>query len=170
MKQELIVDNSISITASPATIWDILTNPHCAPGYLAGFNIQSCWEKGTEIVMKGIEEDGLEIVVARGVILAHTPLRHLEFSFFEPHLGLADRFENETVITYSMTEENNTIILRVIQGDFATGENSMQRYEIALQRWSYILPKVKMLAEKEICSVTASIPASTWKLVSDFRF
>jgi hypothetical protein len=159
MKKELIVRNSINIHASANKVWDILTNPTWTKTYMCGFQVLSQWKKGGEIIFKGVEEDGGEIVVGRGVILNNFPVQLLEFSLFEPHLGLADRFENETVVTYHIHRIGiNDTILSVQQGDFSLGENGQQRFDIARQRWNCIMPKIKAMAEKEI---TESIELTT---------
>jgi len=150
MKQEQTVRNSINIHTSANRVWDLLTNPKWAKGYMCGFQVISQWKKGSEIIFKGVEEDGGDIVVGRGVILNNFPVQLLEFSLFEPHLGLADNFENETVVSYHLVRKSlNETLLTVQQGDFSQGENGDQRFEIATQRWNCILPRIKALAEKE---------------------
>lgn len=159
MKQELIARNTIHIHTSANRVWDLLTNPVWAKKYMCGFQVQSQWKKGSEIIFRGVEEDGGEIVVGRGLILNNFPLQLLEFSLFEPHLGLRDKFENETIVTYHLFRKGpNETLLSVQQGDFNLGENGQQRAEIAQQRWNCILPRIKTLAEKEY---TQSIELTT---------
>jgi uncharacterized protein YndB with AHSA1/START domain len=149
MQNELLVKNTIVIDASPAKVWDALTNPAQTKKYMFGCETVSDWKKGSSLLWKGSYQ-GKEMIFVKGEILEIEPEKKLIYTTIDPNSNIDDVPENYLTVTYSLTEENGKTNLTVIQGDFSKVAEGEKRYTEAYnggQGWSPILLEIKKLVE-----------------------
>lgn len=149
MSTSMVVQKSILLNASSEKTWIALTNPQLTKQYMYGCEVISDWEVGAAINWKGTTEDGQVITYVQGHIETIQIGKMVQFTMFDPNMGLADIPENYVSLTYLIEpKEGNTCLFSLTQGDYATVENGQQRYEETIQGWEQVLPIFKNLVEQ----------------------
>jgi uncharacterized protein YndB with AHSA1/START domain len=147
MKKELYVTASADIEASTDKVWDYLTNPEHTKKYMFGCEAQSTWETGSSLLWKG-ENEGKEVVFVKGEIVNIIPGKVLQYTVFDPNMGIPDVPENYLTVTFELEENKYSTILTVKQGNFATVEKGKERYKDSEGSWDTLLQKIKELIEE----------------------
>ncbi|GAB4024208.1 SRPBCC family protein [Spirosoma gilvum] len=144
MRQDLIVSQSIAISASPARVWEVLTNPALIQEYLFGTQTLTDWNVGSEIVFQGEYEN--QSYRDKGVILENVPNQLLSYSYWSGFSGLEDKPENYSTVTYRIVakEPNQTEFTWTQQG-FGTEDG----YNHSLNGMDDFLKQIKEIAERE---------------------
>ena len=148
MKKELYVTASADIEASTEKVWDYLTNPEHTRQYMYGCEPDSNWENGSPLVWKG-EYEGKEMIFVKGEIVNIIPGKVLQYTVFDPNMGIKDIPENYLTVTYELEENKYSTILTVKQGNFAVVEKGKERYNETAESWEKFLQKIKELIEEE---------------------
>ena len=143
--KELIVKKSIKINSSASKIWEVLTNPEFTKQYMFGCELISDWKVGSAVIWKGAA-DGK--VYVKGNLLKIETEKLLQFTVFDPNMGIEDTPSNYTTVTFELTSENNNVTLSVSQGDFAKIAEGEKRYNDTIAGWDLVSPKIKELSEK----------------------
>jgi uncharacterized protein YndB with AHSA1/START domain len=149
MKNELLVKNTITINATPAKVWDALTNPEKTKKYMFGCETVSDWKKGSALLWKGSYE-GKEMIFVKGEILEIEPEKKLVYTTIDPNSNIDDVSENYLTVTYTLTEESGKTVLTVTQGDYSKVAEGEKRYAEAYnggEGWNPILVEIKKLVE-----------------------
>ena len=147
MPKELIVTKSIRINAAVSRVWEALTNPEWTRKYMYGCDVVSDWKPGSSIEFIDRKTDK-EIVLVKGKIVNIEPKLLLQYTVFDPTMGLKDVPSNYTTVTYKLTPENNHTIVWVAQGDFKNIEDGENRYKHSVTGWDFALNKLKEELEK----------------------
>src|SRR5574338_546827 len=142
---ELIVKKQIKINSSASKVWEALINPELTKQYMFGCEIVSDWKVGSPVIWKGAA-DGK--VYVKGTLLAIVTEKFLQFTVFDPNMGIEDIPSNYSTVTFGLSSENSQTILSVSQGDFTKLEEGEKRYNDTVTGWDSVLPKIKDLAEK----------------------
>lgn len=152
MSTPLIVENTITINAPAAKVWDLLVNPEQTRKYMFGCETVSDWQVGSPLLWRG-EYEGRQMVFVKGDIVRIEPGKLLVYTVIDPNnTSIPDVPENYLTVTYALAEENGKTILTVSQGDFATVAQGQKRYEETYNNgegWNPILVQIKALAEAE---------------------
>ena len=98
MNKALSVSKSIYINASPAAIWDVLTNQKKIKVYLYGTETISDWEVGSPIIFQG-EYQG-QTYKDKGNVLENVPNKRLVYNYWSGFSGLEDKPENYFIVSY----------------------------------------------------------------------
>ena len=152
MSAPLIVENTITINAAAAKVWDLLVNPLQTKKYMFGCETVSDWQVGSPLLWKGVYE-GNEMVFVKGDIVFIEPGKLLAYTVIDPNsTTIPDVPENYLTVTYALVEDNGQTTLTVSQGDFATVADGERRYAETYNNgdgWNPILVQIKKLAETE---------------------
>jgi uncharacterized protein YndB with AHSA1/START domain len=151
MAKELTITNNITINASPAKVWNALTDPNQTKKYMFGCETVSDWRVGSSLLWKGIYE-GKEMIFVKGTILDIKPNEHLAYTVFDPNAPMEDIPENYLTVVYSLSEHDGQTSLQVTQGDYATVADGERRYKESYndgKGWDPILVQIKKLVEAE---------------------
>jgi uncharacterized protein YndB with AHSA1/START domain len=151
MSVPLFVQNSISINAPAAKVWDALTKPELTKQYMFGCETVSDWQPGSELLWKG-EYEGKEMVFVKGHIVTIEPGELLVYTTIDPNSTIDDVSENYLTVTYRLSEENGQTLFTVTQGDYSTVAEGERRYQEAYNNgegWNPIIVEIKKLVEKE---------------------
>lgn len=130
MAKELIVKNSITISAPPAKIWDALTNPEQTKKYMFGCETVSDWKPGSPLLWRGNYE-GQEMVFVKGNIVSMEPEKLLAYTTFDPNSTIEDIPANYLTVNYDLSVQNGETLLTVTQGDYSKIADSERRYNEA---------------------------------------
>ena len=89
------------------------------------------------------------IVYVKGNLLKIEKEKLLQFTVFDPNMGIEDVPSNYSTVTFELSSNSYTM-LSVTQGDFAKMAESEKRYNDTVAGWDSVFPKIKELAEKLI--------------------
>ncbi len=142
MKNTLIAQAHITISAPIAKVWDALVNPEMIKQYMFGTNAISDWKEGSPIVWKG-EWEG-KPYEDKGVILQLKSERVLQYSHFSPLSGQTDVPENYHTLTIELSSEEKGTLLLVSQDNNSTEEDR----EHSEKMWGMMLTGIKKVLEQ----------------------
>jgi uncharacterized protein YndB with AHSA1/START domain len=151
MAQQLYVKNSITINASPARVWDALTNPEQTKKYMFGCETVSDWKKGSLLEWKG-QQDGKDIVYVKGDIIDIKPEKLLIYETIDTLSPIDETSEEFLKVTYELIPQGSLTVLNVTQCDYAKVNEGDRRYKEASNNgegWNPILVEIKKLVESE---------------------
>ena len=117
MNKELVAEASIEINASPAAIWNVLTDPVIIKEWLFGTNADTDWKVGSTIAFTG-EYDG-HIYHDKGNVLECVENELLKYNYWAQYSGLEDAPENYASVTYRIRALEGKTELTWIQQGFA---------------------------------------------------
>jgi uncharacterized protein YndB with AHSA1/START domain len=141
MDKDKTLVKTIHINASPATVWDALTNPDVIRKWLFGTNVISDWKVGTPILFTGTWQ-GTEYK-DKGTILKLEKEKLFEYNYWSGFSGLPDTIENYSVITFELTPMQGGTELRLTQGHFPTETG----FEHSDKNWDATLALMKKIIE-----------------------
>ena len=133
---------SITINASPASVWKALTDPAMIKQYLFGTEVVSDWKEGSEIIYKGIWEG--KTYEDKGIILKIEPEKLLETNYWTSFSGLPDSPENYQKVTYQLSRDGDNTVLTITQDGIPTDEARAH----SETNWAMVLDGLKKLLEK----------------------
>ena len=145
----LTITNSITIDATPAQVWDALTNPAKTKIYMFGCETVSDWTPGSPLLWR-MEHEGKELIAVKGNIGEIQPEKRLVYTVFDPQSAVADIPDNYLTVTYELVPGNGQTVLTVTQGDYLTVADGPRRYEETYNNgegWNPILVDIKKLVE-----------------------
>lgn len=148
MADQLTVQNTITINAAPAVVWDALVNPEQTKKYMFGCETVSDWQVGSPLLWRGTHE-GQETVFVEGHIVAIEPGRFLAYTTIDPNSGIDNSPENYLTVIYTLSAENDQTNLTVTQGDYASVAGGPRRYQETIDAggWDSVLVSIKALLE-----------------------
>ena len=148
MSNPLIVENSITINAPAAKVWDALVNPEQTKKYMFGCETVSDWKPGSELLWRGNYE-GQDMVFVKGRIVEIIPEKFLSYTTIDSNSGIVDVPENYLTVTYNLEEEGAQTILTATQGDYSTVGEGEKRFRETLDGggWQPILVEIKKMLE-----------------------
>jgi len=149
MSQPLTVQNTITIDAPAAKVWEILTNPEQTVKYMFGCKVITDYQPGHPMVWQSTYE-GHDTIYVTGTVITYMYLKQLAYTIFDLFSTDDNIPANYLTVTYSLTEDNGHIQLKITQGDYRQVPNGQQRYNQAITEggWESILEKIKILAEE----------------------
>ncbi|NTV52521.1 MAG: SRPBCC domain-containing protein [Candidatus Firestonebacteria bacterium] len=141
MNTYLLTSTSITIHAALSKVWDALVNPDAIKQYLPGTSVVSTWREGSPIVWKG-EWQG-RTYADKGVILSLKPGRLLEYSYFSPLSGLADKLQNYGTVSLKLSGLDNLTYVSLVQDNHLTEQARAHAQKI----WEMMLAALKNYLE-----------------------
>jgi len=113
------------INASPAQVWDALTDPQLIKRYMFGSHVVTDWHPGSTIVWEG-EYEG-HVYQDKGQILETEPERRLKVTHFSPLSGQENVPESYHTLLYELTAKGDTMRLCLSQNKNATRMKPSER-------------------------------------------
>lgn len=141
----MVIRKEVFFAASPAEVWNLLTNPEQTKKYMFGCEVLSDWQEGSGIEWKGMTEDGAAVLYVVGKILEIEAERKVTFSMFDPNRGWKNVPENYVNLTYELSPVEGGTTLVLTQGDYTGKEEAEQRFEESEKGWDMVIPLMKDL-------------------------
>ncbi len=138
MNHNLIVSKSIDINASPAKVWNALTNPEIIKEYLYGTETITDWKVGSAIIFQG-EYKGQQYK-DKGIVRENIPNELLSYSYWSGFSGTEDKAENYSLVTYQLKQNKNITTLTWTQKGFANedghkhSESGMDAFLVSIKK------------------------------------
>ena len=130
------------IDATPAQVWEVLTDPEQLKQLWFGAEVRTDWQVGSPITWSG-EFEG-KSYQDKGEVLAVEPGRLLKVTHYSPMTGQPDVPENYHTLTYELTGDDSTH-LKLTQDNNGSEEEA----EHSRGMWEMLVAKVKEAAEKQ---------------------
>ena len=143
MKKTLIAETSISVDATPAQVWKVLTTPKLIKKYLMGTDVSSDWNEGSTITYTG-EYEGKKYH-DKGIIKKIEPEKVLQSTYWSSMSGKADKPENYNLIPYKITKKDDKTVITLSQDNNSTEKEK----EHSTENWKMVLKKLKEVLESE---------------------
>ena len=134
MPQNLTATKSIVIKATPARVWEALTDPAQVKQVMWGSEVESDWKQGSSLTYRGVWEG--KPFEDKGTILEIDPPRLLRTNYYSPLSGKPDVPENYAEVTYALVVEAGGTKLTVTQTnitDAAARDHSEANWGAALE-------------------------------------
>lgn len=128
------------IAATPAQVWEVLTDPKQLKQLWFGAEVETDWQVGSPITWSG-EWEG-KPYQDKGEVLEVESGRLLRLTHFSPLTGQPDVPENYHTLTYELTGDDATH-LKLTQDNNASEEEA----EHSQGMWEMLVAKVKDAAE-----------------------
>lgn len=141
--KNFIVKKEIEIKASPAQVWDALTNPEKTKEYFFNCEVHSDWKKGSPISFEG-RVMLVKKIEMNGTILEIQPEKLLKYNL----INSDGNHPSTSTVTDQLTYENGVTRLS-ISDDVGQGEGAEERYERSVKGWDKVLSGLKEFVEKE---------------------
>src|SRR5579872_296851 len=104
MAKGLTVEKSILINATPAKVWQALTDPAMVKEYLFGTDMSADWRVGGKIIYRG-EWEGKKYEDG-GEILELVPEKILKTTYWSSMSGTENKPENYLTVTYALEKKD----------------------------------------------------------------
>jgi uncharacterized protein YndB with AHSA1/START domain len=142
MDNHLVAKATTSIKAPKNKVWEALVTPNAIKQYMFGTDVESAWNKGSEITWKGEYKN--KKYEDKGVILKIEPEQTLQYSHFSPLSGKPDAPENYHTVTINLSGNGQETQVSLSQDNNAD-ESGLKESE---QTWAAMLDGLKKYVEK----------------------
>lgn len=143
MKSDITGHATISIAATPLTVFRGLTDPAIVKKYFFGTNVESDWKEGSPVRFYG-EYEG-KTYEDKGTVLKNIPGKLLQYTYWSSMSGIEDKPENYVIITFEIIDGKTETTLTVTQ-DNIPDEKTKEHSE---SNWEKVLHKLKEVLEVE---------------------
>ena len=133
-----IVNKEINLSASPAQVWDALTNPEKTRHYFFHCRVYSDWKTGSPITFKGRMFLFFKIEL-QGTLLQVIPEKLLQYTLYS-------RDGSRSTVTDTISFDGAISTLHITD-DVGQGEGAQKRFERSMKGWDKVLQKLKILLE-----------------------
>ena len=140
MNKQSIAKASIEIKASPARVWQALTDPDEIKKYWFGTTAKSDWKVGSPITFTGVWE-GKEYE-DKGVIVKNEQQKVLQYTYWSNFTGKADTPENYDTVTFELESDGKVTNLAISQTSDEAGRKKSE------ENWQQLLESIKSALEK----------------------
>lgn len=144
MIENLTATAAIFLDATPAQVWEGLTNPELINQYLFDTKVTSEWKEGQQITWKGMYKG--KAYEDTGMLLKMEPNKRLQHTYLSALSRKEDKPENYDMVIYTITVKEDATLLTVTQNHSDT--------EIAKERstknWQAVLEKLKKVVENKV--------------------
>jgi uncharacterized protein YndB with AHSA1/START domain len=142
MRGDLRTEESITIGAPIARVWEALTTPELIKQWFFGVDTETDWKRGSPIVHRGQYQG--RPYEDRGEILKIEPPRLLVHSHWSPVSGLPEAPENYERVSWELSERDDGTELTIRESNLASEEAKAT----SEQTWRLVLENLKQLLER----------------------
>lgn len=143
MKNDLIIETSITINADASKVWKAITTPALIKKYLFGTDVKSDWKEGSPISYEG-EYQG-KSYKDKGVIKKFEPEKFFQSTYWSSMGGKEDKPENYNMVTYKLSPKGSKTVVTLTQDNI----HSEKEKEHVTENWKMTLEGLKKVVEDE---------------------
>ena len=141
MPEDHVAVSTATIEATPARVWEVITDPAAVREFMFGAEVRTDWNVGSPITWQG-EWEGKPFQ-DKGEIRDVEPGRRLVYTHFSPMSGQEDKPENYHTLEWTLEDQGNGTRLTLAQDNNPTAEAA----EHSKAMWDKLVADVKALAE-----------------------
>lgn len=135
-------ETSIDINATPAVVFDALTDPAKVKVYLFGTDLSTDWKVGSPITYTG-EWQG-KSYEDKGKVLEYEQDKLIVTTYWSGMSGTEDKPENYQTVRYEVTPEETGTHLALSQENIDSQESA----DHSKENWDTVLQSLKKLCEE----------------------
>ncbi len=135
--KDYTVHQTLTLNASPETVWDALTNPEQTRKYFFGCKVFSDWKAGSSITFKG-RMFWIIPIEMKGKIIAATPGKLLKYTLSN------SKGKSTSTVTDTITQKDDKTILE-ISDNVGDGDGAEKRYHRSVKGWRKVLSGLQKL-------------------------
>ena len=132
---------TVQVSASPAQVWQALTEPEQIREFLFGAEVDTTWQPGAPIAWRG-EYDGRPFEDT-GQILEVDPGTRLVMTHYSPLSGRPDTEENHHQLVWSLRDDGDSTQVTLEQSLLADEDADQAR-----ENWANVLRQLKEHVER----------------------
>ncbi|MFD1247040.1 SRPBCC domain-containing protein [Nocardioides ginsengisoli] len=132
---------TVQVSASPAQVWQALTEPEQIRAFMFGADVDTTWQPGSPIAWRG-EYEG-RAFADTGTVLEVDPGIRLVVTHYSPLSGRPDTEENHHRLVWSLRDDGESTQVTLEQ-TLLEGEDA----EEAQQNWATVLGQLKEHVER----------------------
>ncbi len=140
-----VVEKKMLIEASPAEVWNALTDPEKTKRYFFNCEVFSDWRVGSEIIFKG-KMFLFKKIELKGKIIKVEPGQFLQYTLKNGKNN--DRASTFSTVIIQLAHEGLGTIMYVTD-DVGGGEGAKKRQRRSEREWDKVLKGLKELVEEE---------------------
>lgn len=144
MKHQPAVVKSVDISASSSDIWQALTEPDKLKQWMAGAQVESTWELGSDIIFSGTMPNFNLPYRDRGTVLIVEREKLLQYNLWSQASRRPDLPQNRTVVTFTLEPMGDVTRLAIRHEGF----HSEAEYKHANFFWTVAPAMIKKLLEQ----------------------
>ena len=137
-----VATSSVAVDASPARVWDVITDPAATKEFMFGAELATDWSVGGPITWTGTWEG--KDYRDKGVILEVEPAKKLVYTHFSPLAGQEDKPENYHTLTWTLQDQGSRTLLTLTQDNNPTAEAA----DHSKGMWDRLVADVKRISER----------------------
>ena len=145
MANEFIVKKQVSIAATPAEVWQALTNPELTKKYFFKCEVHSNWNAGSPILFT--RKFLWFTFTLKGTIVKVEPEELLVYTLANTKLFGKPNPDHHSLVTDELRCENGKTILS-ISDNVGSYEGAEKRYKKSVKGWDTVLTGLKKLLEQ----------------------
>lgn len=115
------IERAVSINASPAKVWEYLTNPNFMKKWMGepemNIEVITDWIVGNRILIRGFHHVHFE---NRGTVLQFGPQKSIQYSHLSSISHIPDVKENHSMITFILSPIESDTLLEIQVENFPT--------------------------------------------------
>jgi uncharacterized protein YndB with AHSA1/START domain len=142
MNKTFMAEASITITASPAQVWEALTDPYLIKQYLFGTEVTTDWRVGHPITYTGDWEG--KAYEDKGEVIEKVVEKLLVTTYWSSLSGLPDIPEYYKTVRYELSPAGNGTKLTITQDN----NDSREDADHSEENWKSVLGGIKKLLEE----------------------
>ncbi|GAB3522704.1 SRPBCC family protein [Emticicia fontis] len=143
--KEFIVKRKTILKASPAEVWDALTNPEKTKKYFFHCKVFSDWEVGSTITFVG-RIFLIKKIEMKGTILEIIPEKLLKYSL--DNASNKEGNSSFSVVTDTLSYEDGKTTL-IVTDDVGQGVGAEERFKKSQKGWTKIIKGLRALIHKK---------------------
>src|SRR3954451_16615542 len=137
-----VAEAGVEIAATPARVWEVLTDPAAVREFMFGTELETDWRVGSPIRWHGVWQ-GREYT-DHGTVQEVEPERRLVYTHFSPLSGDPDTPENTHTLVWTLAPLASGTRLTLQQDNNRTPEAA----EHSRGMWEQLMSSVKDVAER----------------------
>lgn len=142
MPENYVATSATTIDATPARVWEVITDPAAVKEFMFGATLETDWKVGSPITWQG-EWDG-KPYQDKGEILDVEPGRKLVHTHFSPLSGQPDEPGNYHKLEWTLEDQGGTTRLTLAQDNNPSEEAAAHSKAM----WDKLVADVKAIAER----------------------
>ena len=148
MERDTTVQLTLLVDATPATIWQALTEPRLTKLYMEGWQARSTWKVGAPLLW--VEQiEGMDHLRAKGTVMACIPEHRLRYTRLILDGKLPDEPASFTTVDITLEQEGTERTKVVLwHGDYAGLPQDVRRARAAGRVWVEALVGLKRISEE----------------------
>ena len=142
MPENYVATSATTIDATPARVWEVITDPAAVKEFMFGATLETDWKVGSPITWQG-EWDG-KPYQDKGEILDVEPGRKLVHTHFSSLSGQPDEPGNYHKLEWTLEDQGGTTRLTLAQDNTPSEEAAAHSKAM----WDKLVADVKAIAER----------------------